>query len=343
MRILVRLPNWLGDVVIATPALHVLRERMPHAHIAVLGLAGVVDALQNHPAIDRILVYDRKNRDRGVAGMWRLARRLRAEQFDRAYIFPNSFASALPAALAGIPERVGFRSDGRSPLLTYRMQRPAELAHRHQCAGYVYLVSGEVLSGVPEPGWFVSPDEKREVESLLRNMGLKRDRPFLAVNPGSVNGYAKRWPSERYARTIKWAALEAGWDVAMLGGPSDVEVAQKIAFLADIPLPILAGQTTIRQFMAVLMLADVVLSNDSGGMHVAAALNRPQLCLFGPTDPCATGPLGDRQIILRKPVGCAPCLDTVCREKSHFCMERISVEEVCRILAWMMAQIHSMN
>ena len=126
------------------------------------------------------------------------------------------------------------------------------------------------------------------------------------MNPGSVNGKAKRWPVERFATVAKWAMHQADWDVVILGGPSDREVGENIARLAGEPAAMLAGQTSIRQFMALLSLAGVCLSNDSGGMHVAAAMERPQLSLFGPTDAVTTGPLGPNQVILRKPTACAP-------------------------------------
>ncbi len=339
-RILIRLPNWLGDMVIATPALQVLREKCPKAHITILALSGVSSALQGHPAINRVLTYDRSGRERGLSGLWSLANRLREEDFDLAYVFPNSFASALPVWLARIPERIGYATDGRSLLLTRALKKPSQLAHWHQSAMYASLVLGEAQKETPPPRWVVCAEERREAESLLRQSGIKRGRPLLALNPGSVNSAAKRWPVERYAYVARWAVECAGWDVVILGGGSDREAGANIATLSRVPLAMLAGQTSLRQFMGILSIADLVLSNDSGGMHVAAALQRPQLSLFGSTDAVTTGPLGPNQYIVRKPVGCSPCVQPVCKEEQHFCMLRIGEEEVVDILAWIYETHH---
>lgn len=337
MKILVRVPNWLGDLVMATPGLIVLRDRFRDAEISVLGIAGVIHALEGHPAVDRILAYDRSGADRGIQGLRNMARSLRDERFDVTYVFPNSFASAFSVWLAGIPVRIGFATDGRSALLTEAPAKAPYLAHCHQSEVYATLAAGGSLESVPHPQWAVGVDERREAESLLRQSGLERDRPLLALNPGSVNGLAKRWPVERYARVVRWAVESAGWEVVILGAGSDRDVCENVATLARVPVVTLAGCTGIRQFMSILTIAEICLSNDSGGMHVAAALGRPQVSLFGPTDSWTTGPFGPRQVVLRKPVACSPCLDRVCGEGHHACMERITVDEVTSVL-WSMVE-----
>lgn len=332
MRILVRATNWVGDAVMALPALEAIRRREPRAHIAVLARPWVAELYRDQGFADQLIVFDHSGRHAGIGGVERLARDLRRERFDVALLLQNAFQAAWIAWRAGIPRRIGYGRDRRSWLLTQAVPVP---------------LAGEIPS--PEPyyylellrraGWLeqlpqlsaltmrVSDEARRNGESKLRAAGGREGARRVAMAPGAAYGAARCWPVERYAALADRAIAELDADVALVGAAADRDTAQRIATAMRRKPIILAGQTTIGELPGVLRACEAFVGNDSGAMHVAAAVGLPVVGVFGPTDPAATAPLSDRMTVVREPVECSPCFLRAC-PVDHRCMRRIEVERV---------------
>ncbi|HET8759528.1 MAG TPA: lipopolysaccharide heptosyltransferase II, partial [Nitrospiria bacterium] len=225
--LLVCAPNWIGDAVMATPTLAALRAGFPDARITVLARAGVVDVLTGHPAIDEVMLDDRRGRHRGAAGRLRLASDLRGRGFDGVLLLPNSFASALVAALARVPARVGYRTDGRGALLTTALAPPRKPAP-HMTAYYLGLLAPWALAGDPRAVTLAVTDAERDAASRrLAEWGIGREERVVAVNPGAAYGSAKRWPSDRFA-AVSRRLVQDGAAVLVLGAASERGLADAV-------------------------------------------------------------------------------------------------------------------
>lgn len=327
-RVLVRGPNWVGDAVLCVPALANLRKALPRAKISLLVKPWVVGLFEENPHIDEIILHE--DRHRVPWGKLRLAAELRARGFELAILFPNSFESALVAFLAGIPHRVGYEADGRGILLTVRVDRDEELLRRHQVDYYVNLLQAVGLDrGERDPIFIVSKKEEAEAIQILLGEGVGEDDVIVGLNPGSVHGSAKRWPADRYA-TLADQLSRRGARVLLLGSSKEADVIARVQSLMQSRAVNLAGKTSLRLLAAILGRCRVLVTNDTGAMHVAAAVGTPVVAIFGPTDPRVTSPVGEFHRILRHPPPCAPCLLREC-PIDHRCMTAISVEEVFAI------------
>ncbi len=321
-RILVRMVNWVGDAVLTLSALDALRRRYPQAGVAVLARPWVAALFAGQPAVDRVVEYPS-----GLVRRWRLARRLRTEGFDLALVFPNSLEAALVPWLAGIPRRVGRRTDGRGFLLTDPL--PRARGGRHQAEGYLDIVRSVGADGPPLPRLTVPAVAREAAEQLLAAHGISPAAPLIAVSPGSIYGGAKRWAADRFAAVAD--ALTDAWGATVLL----IGSARETAILADVAQRMrhravpLGGATTLLSLVGVLARARLLLSNDTGAMHVAAAAGTPVVAIFGPTDAEATGPLGPHCRVVRRMVPCSPCLLREC-PIDHRCMKGVLVEDVLR-------------
>jgi heptosyltransferase-2 len=283
--------NWIGDTLMALPAVQVLRRRHPEAHLAVLVKPGLVGLWKLHGAPDEILTYTN-----GVGAAFRAARQIRAGRFDRVYVLPHSIRSALVPFLAGVPDRRGLPGWGRRWLL-HEVIRPDRGPGRlHQGFEYADLLApGERLRVLEAPQLILPAQALAEAESLIG----APPRRWLAVLPGAARGPAKRWPAGHFARVAERWIAETGGSVLLLGGREDAAVCDELAAGLGPRAHSLAGRTTLPVWAAALKLADVVLANDSGGMHLAAAVGTPVVAVFGMTDPGQTGPLGSRTRIVQ--------------------------------------------
>ena len=316
-RILVRGVNWLGDAVMTTPALLRLREEFPDAHITLLGPEKLADLWQQHPAVDKVISFANGE------GVYSIGKKLRASKFDLALVLPNSPRSALEVYLAGIPQRVGYARPWRNFFLTQAVTPRAEAVKMHKrsvdeinllIAGnsklktqnskpapaahhiieYLNLVAA--LGANPEPlapQLTVTPEE---IEAVKKEFGLENiTGPIFGLNPGAEYGPAKRWPAEKFITAAKEIQRQTNCAWLIFGGKNDVELADRIASGIHPPSSILhpqnlAGKTTLRELMALLKCCRVLLTNDTGPMHVAAALGTPVVVPFGSTSPELTGP-----------------------------------------------------
>ncbi|MBY0506722.1 MAG: lipopolysaccharide heptosyltransferase II [Bryobacteraceae bacterium] len=315
------------------PALRALRERYPHARITLLAMPWVADLYGREPFCDELIPWRAQRGPRDLAEKWRVGRALAAHRFDLAVVLPNSFDSALPAWLAGIPRRVGFDRDARGWLLTDRIPRiqPGDTPP-HQSSHYLELLRRAGLI------------ERLPTEAIIRLDGAAAAReqgrqrlgpgPIVGVCPGAAFGGAKRWAPERFATSARTVAAKLGARVALFGSKDEVAICDEVNHHLGGTAKSYAGATSLGEFVEMLAACDVVLTNDSGPMHVASALGVPTVAVFGSTDHIATGPTGPLARVVREPVACSPCFERECplsEPAAHLaCLRGVSAERVAR-------------
>ena len=348
-RILVRGTNWLGDAVMTTPALLRLREKFSGAHIALLTPEKLKDLWLNHPAINETISFAPGE------NIFSIGKKLRAGKFDLALVLPNSPRSALEVFLAGIPQRLGYARPWRNFFLTQtvapradavKMRKRSESEIRqlvsqnpesqipnpkipkssHQIFEYLNLAAALGANPKPlPPQLFVAPEE---IEAARKKFGLdKISNPVFGLNPGAEYGPAKRWPIERFIAAAKEIQQRTNCVWILFGGKGDLKLTAQIAS-AIRESRLTSGKTSLRELMALLKLCRVLLTNDTGPMHVAAALEIPVVAIFGSTSPELTGPIfSNESQILKSDAPCSPCFLRECPIDFR-CMNGISVERV---------------
>jgi heptosyltransferase-2 len=321
-RICLRATNWIGDAVMTTPAMGALRSSFPAAEIVVIANPLVAELFRYHPYCDRVLVYDKKGAHRGLKGLLRFCGMLRRERFDLAILLQNAVEAAVMAFLARVPRRAGYGTDGRALLLTHSVPVGVTERRLHHTRYYLGMLEALAIRGGDGALRLACTD----AELAWAREQLGGGMPVV-INPGAAYGSAKRWYPERFAEVGNRLAAEFGARIVLTGGPGEMEIGRDIAAAMDVAPLNLIGKTSVRQMMAVLSLCRLVVTNDSGPMHVAAAFGVPIVAVFGPTDHTTTSPLAVNCRIIRKEVDCAPCLLRQC-PTDHRCMEAIGVEDV---------------
>jgi len=311
-RYLVVAPNWIGDALMAQPLFSRLRERDPQARIDVLAPAWVAPVLRRMSEVAGVIETPFGHGALDLRARWKLARTLRAIGYDEALVLPNSLKSALVPGFAGIPRRVGYAGEARFGLLNVvHRRRPGREPMALHFARLAAPPGAEIRLPLPEPRLAV---DAPSAEATRRKFGLEAS--YAALCPGAEYGPAKRWPY--FAELSRRLPLPA----IALGGPRDREHAK------DIRGRNLAGETTLDEAIELLAGAALVVSNDSGLMHVAAALGRPQVALFGSSSPRHTPPLSAHAKVLWLGLECSPCYARECPLGHFRCMRELSVEKV---------------
>ena len=332
-RIIVRSPTWVGDAVMSLPALSALRRLFPHAEITLAAPPGTAEIFLDSNSVNQVLAQ----RSGGAFAALTNARQLRRGRFNLAILFQNAFAAAVTAFLAGIPVRVGYATDHRGALLTSALPLPAWKDERHESFYYLNIVSEleQTIFGsssvAQSPAGFdlpVSTARKQTARGLVTKSGRTTGQPLAILCPGSVNSRAKRWPAERYAELAD-RFFDAGLDVVLVGSPGEIEVSNDVAARTRHRPILLTGKTTVGDLVALISIADLLVTNDTGPAHIGAALGTPTLVIFGPTNPLTTYPLSSQAELIRQPPDCAPCMLRDC-PIDHRCMTSISVDEVFR-------------
>ena len=330
-RVVVRMPNWVGDAVMAVPALRELRQLLPQAHITAVSRSGAADILIDADFLDEVLVYDR----RGPASAWTQAREWRRRSFDLALLFQNAFEAAVIAFLAGVATRIGYQTERRGFLLTHSLPLPTWKDERHESFYYLNTVAEleRLLTGksgaettAPRFDLSVSNGRKQEALGFLQDQGARMSAPLAVLCPGSINSRAKRWPAERYAELAD-RLVESGVTVALIGSPGELDVSKEVSENAHHRLIMLTGKTTVAEATAIISIADILITNDTGPAHIGAALQTPTVVIFGPTNPLTTYPYSSSAEIIRHPPDCAPCMLRDC-PIDHRCMTAITPEQV---------------
>ena len=369
MKILIRGVNWLGDAVMSTPALARFREAQPDAHITLLTPDKLAGLWQGHSALDNVMAFSKQE------SVFQVARRLRAEQFTTAVVLPNSHRSALECFLARIPERIGYQRPWRNFLLTRRISARAGSVPMHKRTArevrrlitfapdlppvpsgahhiYHYLHLVEAMGAKPEPLPPSIAVAAGEVAAIRDRFGFSRtaDRqpPLFGLNAGAEYGPAKRWPRERFVAVAKVLQQQTKCHWWVFGSQAEQESGAAMAAAirggqvdSVSAVQSLAGHTSLRELCAALKACDLLLTNDTGPMHLAAAVGTPVVALFGSTSPELTGPglPGDKKhLLLRTRVPCAPCFRRECPIDFR-CMTSLSVEQVVAAAVQAMAGV----
>ncbi|MBZ5642026.1 MAG: lipopolysaccharide heptosyltransferase II [Acidobacteriia bacterium] len=332
MKILVRAPNWVGDAVMCVPALESLRAARPADEISILARPVVADLLVGQTFADRIIAYENRGRHRGWLGREALIRQLRAENFAAAVLFQNAFEAAWLAWRSGIPQRIGYARDARSPLLTksIAVPQPGEIPP-HESHYYLELLRRagwiETRGEIKPTRLLISPGAAVAAESALRNAGAKPNSWRCAIAPGASYGAAKCWPPERFASLADRLISDCGADVIFFGSPNEKEIAARIQSSMKNRAISLVGGTSMRELAALFSACSMFIGNDSGAMHVAAAAGLPVIAIFGSTDPEGTAPVTNKFTLIRQAPSCSPCFLRRC-PVDHRCMTRIAVDSV---------------
>ena len=332
MKILIRATNWVGDAILALPALRAVRRRFPEAEIAILARPYVVDVYRDQGICNQLLADDSQSKHSGILGRERLAAELRAMRFDVALLLQNAFGAAWLAWRAKVPERIGYARDGRGFLLTHPVPVPksGEIP-RHERFYYLELLrrAGWIEAPLEEPliTLYVSEPNRRRAAEFLVASGARQDSLRIAIGAGASYGSAKCWPPSRFAELVNRIRAQADADVILFGTANEAAVSRAISSELHRPPIDLTEKTAIADLPALLSQCHLFIGNDSGAMHVAAAVGLPVVAVFGPTDPHGTAPVTPRSTIVQQKPYCSPCFLRHC-PTDHRCMRSITSEMV---------------
>jgi heptosyltransferase-1 len=334
LRILLIKPSSLGDIVHALPVLAALRETWPDAHVAWLCGRPFVPLLERCPLIDEVIAFDRARYGRmwrslpAFLDFWRFVGELRRRRFDLVVDLQGLIRSGLMALFSGARRRVGFAQARELAWVFYTQRVRCPDAAEHAVEKNLRVARAlELATGPPRFPLGLKADETAAAQQLLSRAGGGSLDAFIAVVPGA-RWESKRWPAERLAQLIDAMHEEAMPGCVLLGSPEERDFAERVlAACRSRPLD-LVGRTSVRELLALLSLAELVVCHDSGPMHLAAALDRPLVAIFGPTSPQRTGPYSPVARVVSNPVPCAPCFERKCPLGHHDCMRKLEVATV---------------
>lgn len=327
-RFLVVTPNWFGDTLFATPVLRALRERFPKAYIATLSVPRCQELLQGNPHLNELVIYEEDARHKGVTGKLKMIAELKRHHFDTAFILRKSLTRSLLLLIAGIPRRIGYANRKSNLFLSHRIPQPPTMLHRVDY--FTDLLEGVGIK-VAEHRYefFIADKDRQTVKRWLKAQQVPHHQRVVILNAGG-NWPHKRWPAERFAQLADHLQSN-GARIIFGGGPQDVELVRGITAQMNTQPLIATGEFSLKQLGALCERAQVMVSNDSGPMHIASSMGTTVVALFGPTDPAITGPRGQgRAIVIRKP-GCCPQIPCYSPDAPpHPGMRAIAVEEVAQ-------------
>ena len=336
--ILIRGTNWIGDAVMTLPAIRAVRDTFPGARISVLAKPWVAEIFNICEHIDEVIVFKSPGVHSGVAGKLRLAKELKARKFDAAILLQNAMEAAIITWLAGIPVRCGYNSDARGFLLTHSVQRTEDIRKVHQIHYYLEMVKslGCLSAGASV---HLHPGNEYQIlsEKIFAEHEIGMQPPIVGLAPGATYGPAKRWLPERFAAVADRLIEDLSARVLLFGSREDRKTADIVEQHAHHPMINLAGKTNLKEAIAIISRCSLFISNDSGLMHIAGALNIPTVAIFGSTNPVTTSPVGERSVVIYKGASCSPCLKETCPTDFR-CMDMISVEEVCQTARGLLRQ-----
>jgi len=332
VKVLIRATNWVGDAIMALPALHAVRKRFSDSEITILARPYVADIYRGQEICNQLISYDPKGLHAGFSGRERLAADLRAQKFDVALLLQNAFDAAWLAWRAKIPVRIGYARDGRSALLTKAVPLPrrGEIP-AHEKFYYLELLrrAGWLDSPRDEAfiGLHVTEEKRRGAEELFHSFGARPGARRIAIGAGASYGSAKCWLPSRFAEVADRLQSEGDADVILFGTAAEADVSAAISAGMRRPPVDLTGKTSIADLPALLSQCHLFIGNDSGAMHVAAAVGLPIVAVFGPTDPFGTAPVTPRCTIVQQRPYCSPCFLRRC-PTDHRCMTAITADMV---------------
>jgi len=340
-KILVRSTNWIGDVVMISPALLALRRRYSDARIEVVATPQVAECFADNPAVDEVVVFDRRGRDRGAAGLVRFSARLRERRYDLAVLFQKAIGAALMARLAAVPARVGLASDLRAWLLTHPVRLTEDLSKRHHLEIFLEVARAAGCD-IRDPTAFFPVGAEAEDWAHAFLLERRAERfPFLVALHVGASKRPRAWHLDRFIEAARRIAQDQGAGVLLVGGRAEVDDMARVESALGGRAVNACGRTTIRQMAALIARCRLLIGNDSGPMHLASALGVPVVAVFGPGDPDRTAPYAGpgssaRVAVISRRYPCAPCRQDFFREcypspaGKPMCLESIGVEEVVR-------------
>ncbi len=316
-KILIRTPNWLGDLIISTGFLRAVLETYPDSRVDIILKSGF-ETLPI-PKRGKIILFDKNKNSAGKFG-----KTLRDHNYDCFYILPPSFSSAWMAFQSKIPKRIGYAGGYRSLLLTTAKKHEFRPKSQHLLKDYLDLLSKELEMKEYSP---LLEIKNEWVKKHLSSFTLKIPEKFVVFTPGAIYGPSKQWPLGNYRELGKQLYKAYGCKILLLGTKDEVVFGTKIAHDYDW-IYNYCGKTTLAQFLAILTKAQILVGNDSGSMHLMAALKRPQISVFGSTSPTWTGPINVKATVMRKNLPCSPCFSRSCKFDHYECLTKISPENV---------------
>lgn len=316
-RVIIRAPNWLGDVVLSLPAVRDVRRAFPQARLCVLARPSVAPLYEAVPEVDAVLE---------VKGLLGEISALRG-RFDLAILLTNSIGTALAPVIAGVPQRWGYATQGRGPLLTHPAPVPGNVRGRSQVHYYRAMLAAMGLPTSDALDTSIAPPQAwKDAGRALLGPGR-----FLGIAPGAAKGTAKQWPPERFASAADRLSGELGAQAVLLGSAADATAARAVALAMKSASKDLCGLTDLRAFVGLVACLDGLVANDSGAMHIGASVGIPTVGVFGPTNPDETHPVGKRAGFVRGAAECSPCRHAIC-PIDHRCMTSVAPEVVVDVL-----------
>lgn len=332
-RILIIQTAFLGDVILCTPLIKAAKKLFLHSFISFLLIPDTKNIVENNPYLDEIIIYDKKGKEKGLKNFFKMVKKIKKKNFDLA-IIPHRYArSALLAYLAKIPQRIGFDKGMSSFLFTQKVTYQNNL---HEVDRNLHLLndfSHDLLDKAPE--LFPKSEDFSYASQLLRDSGVKENDKMVGIAPGSVWS-TKRWLPERFAQVSDLLIKKTGAKVIFLGSKEDEKLCSEIASLMKEKPVNMSGKTSILQAAVIISKCKVILSNDSAPVHIASAMNKPTVAIFGSTIPqFGFAPYGESNIIIEKKMECRPCGihgKNRCPKKHFKCMTEITTQEVFEVL-----------
>ncbi|OHB42631.1 MAG: lipopolysaccharide heptosyltransferase II [Planctomycetes bacterium RIFCSPLOWO2_12_FULL_39_13] len=333
--IIIRSPNWVGDVVTATPAFRCIRENFPNARITIALKSYVLKLIEGAPWFDEILLLDSDGQRQSGLRHVSIIRQIQSEKYDLGFLFPNSFSSAVLFWLGGVKRRIGYKRDARSWLLTDGIDRLYENGRfRPTYMGDYYLrlctgIGCEVRS--KELELFITEEWQRRAAEIMENYNLSNDKSLILLNPGAAYGSSKCWTAEGFAQTVDLINKQLDCNIAIICAPHEMKLALDIERAVKSKLINLANQIiSLDVLKALIKRCDLLITVDSGPRHIAVAFKRPVVTLMGPNDPRYTDTPAEIGQVIRADVDCLACQLKVC-PKDHRCMTQIKPERVAKI------------
>ncbi|NGX39874.1 MAG: ADP-heptose--LPS heptosyltransferase 2 [Chlamydiae bacterium] len=325
--IIVRMPNWIGDMVMATPVLSDLRKTFPEARITAMCRAPVCDLLKEDPEVDELFCFRKSSSFSRHSDKKNIIEKLRRGQYDLGILLTHSLSSAWWFWQGGVKTRLGYDCNGRRFLLSHPVPLPENIERQHLVLTYKMLLEplGISLSDTA-PRLFLSDKEVNDAQVLLKQHGVNKQRVLVGINPGATYGSAKCWLPERFREVAKKLLADPNVYLVFFGDQATAPLVKEICLGLGPRVINLAGLTSLREVAALISLCNVLLTNDSGPMHIADAIGTKTVALFGSTNEIVTGPYRSG-VVIHKHVDCSPCYQRTCPIDFR-CMKRIEAEEV---------------
>ena len=325
--------RYIGDVLLATPPLRAIKEARPDVRVTMMVNRGTEGVLSGNPDIDEILVLDKES----MAAQWRLMVELRRRRFETVIDLTDGDRAAFLSWMSGASVRVGFNDEQRWRGACYSVVVPPQPGMRHRIERDLAVLNLlGVQASVQQPKLWLAQEDEAGADQLLDRFGIRRNRPFIILQPGARYWF-KAWPAERFAELADRLASEYTCQVLIVGSRNEEALAQRIHGATTSRPVSIAGLTTLQQFAAIAKRASLFVGNDSGAMHIAAAVGTPVVALFGPSNPDEWGPRGGRVKVLYKGLDCRACFHPTCERGEQNCMKQLSVAEVYAASAELLA------